>query len=211
MPDPDAIRDSYLNSYDPDGTYGASTVIYVGVNYITANPYPNRAITKYNLFCKDWHNLPRGAIISAVTLTIEISLVTGGAPGKTMWVRRLVNYPWTTASVSWNSRATGRAWQTPGGDYVTYRQVSFVVPGATGPFVISGLEVLAQDAVDNRNGILNLILMAADEAPGDDAHFIYRSGNTANALQRPVLAVTYKKSPNRVSETIRADGAIKRP
>lgn len=158
--------DAYVWAGAGGTNYGSATELRVG---LSGGAY--RSYMQWDLSGL----LPTGAIISAASLTGAILQVA--VSGKASVVRRVTS-AWAESTITWNNKpgdtATGEAaWNLP-------------TSGTT--FTISGMEALVQDAADNRNGLLSVVLRLRTEI-GTAALLRFRSRET---LFNTDLSVVYR-------------------
>jgi hypothetical protein len=102
-----------------------------------------------------------------------------------------------TESATWTTYDGSTSWATAGGDYTTTPEASATVASTGGNLEMedAGFIALVQDAVDNRNGYLSILLATQEELDGDDTgteRMKYHSSNAANSLYHPKLEITYE-------------------
>ena len=149
--------DSQLETaYDGDG--GTSNLSSVGI--VTGkSPYKIRTAMGFDL------SALAGATITLATMTITNNNVDVSTPPG-CHAYRITESAWVESS-SWSYYDYGStlSWATPGGDYTTTDGVAFTPDGtADASWDITGLDVLVQDAIDNRSGQLLLLLKADSES-----------------------------------------------
>ena len=167
-----SVPDSWLIESIPTSNFGSAA----GFNVREFNGNVFRVVIRFDLS-------GISGILSA-TLSLTCSFVgTGGRAGK---IRRLTQ-AWTEGGVSWNTYDGVTAWATPGGDYTTDGEIDIIFPSETG-VVNYDVSSLAIDAENNRSGSLDLLLMLADEAAGDD-RADFDSGEATTESDRPLLTV----------------------
>ena len=132
--------------------------------------------------------IPAGSTIQD-TSKLELyvlSIYTNGS-GTAQTGYRITQAAWTETGVTWNKYDGTNAWTTAGGDYST-PSVSYTGPTTTGWFSISGSSFAAflQDALDNRAGIVRLILRLDAE---DGSVRGFAASNDEDATNPPKLTV----------------------
>lgn len=179
------VPDNYLDSNFPTDTSGALSTVQIGfqMGKVTA---ALRTILEFDLTTA---GIPSGAIVSAASLVLNVSLAA--AIAEPVRVHRLTRTDWEELTSSWDNYKTATPWTTGGGDFNALTFASANLPTGTGDWTISaGLAVLVQDAIDNRSGILRLMIKRFTEAT-TEAFVNVRSGEYATVADRPELSVTY--------------------
>jgi hypothetical protein len=102
-----------------------------------------------------------------------------------------------TESATWTTYDGSTSWATAGGDYTTTPEASATVASTGGNLEMedAGFIALVQDAVDNRNGYLSILLATQEELDGTTSgteRMKYHSSNAANSLYHPKLEITYE-------------------
>ena len=133
--------------------------------------------------------IPAGAVVGSGT---QLELVVGTAPGSTMSnaeCQRLNRRGWDQPSVTWDRFMEGSDWTTPGGDVAISEPLAptFTV-STSGDITISGttFEAMVQDALDNRGGILSILLRGE---PDETQTVSIRSGQFSDRSKAPKLTV----------------------
>lgn len=175
------VADTYLDSRTPTTKFGSSTVLTIGWS---AALLMRRAILRFDLSV-----LPPGSKVTGARLLFNTS-VAAASFAMNAKVRRLTQSAWVESQATWNNYDSSppQPWSTPGGDYTSTDEVDWTLPLVTGDFEISGLEVLVQDAIVNRSGLLHVILMREIES-GADSDITVRSGEYGTAGERPRLLI----------------------
>ncbi|MCC6422825.1 MAG: DNRLRE domain-containing protein [Phycisphaerales bacterium] len=195
---------SPTNPYDVPATEiraaSATTNYSGGTNGLDAGRYsalPTRSVISFDL--KATGGLSGGETIQSVTLDLTKMLDTNfsstSTTNKLLEIHALT-HGFNGTQASWNNSATGTPWTTAGGDYSSTVLTSVTQSAANNSadtFITSAQFVAAaQDALDNNNGILNLILIApnAEAASGNNLYVRFYNSNTTTAAYRPLLTVT---------------------
>ncbi len=133
--------------------------------------------------------IPAGAVVGSGT---QLELVVGTAPGSMMSnavCQRLNRRGWDQPSVTWDRFMEGSDWTTPGGDVAISEPLAptFTV-STSGDITISGttFEAMVQDALDNRGGILSILLRGE---PDETQTVSIRSGQFSDRDKAPKLTV----------------------
>ncbi len=91
---------------------------------------------------------------------------------------RVTRSDWTETGVTWNEYKSGFSWTTPGGDFTAVDKVTKVQNFTTGVgnYALTwDLTTLAQDALDNRSGVLDIMLKFTTEPGAGLQSFLFAS------------------------------------
>lgn len=145
------------------------------------------ARTRRGLMRADISSIAGETINSTSKLEVYVS-VAYGATAQT--IHRITQGAWTEMGATWNKYDGINAWATPGGDFST-PTVPYTSPSATGWFTITGADLAAflQDALDNRAGIVDMLLKCDTEPQGPAKGFLFNSDDAAS--NKPKLTVDY--------------------
>ncbi len=180
--------DTYIFSGAPDTAYDTAG-LDVGKSYNKIScPHKSRILINF-----DVSSLP-GETVSVATLNLYCYFDTASVTD-TMYAYRCKR-AWTEGG-TWNKYGGTNSWQEAGGKgaddiaaglgYAT-RASATTDTWAT---VTSGLAALVQDAIDNRSGILSLLIYAVgDGSPNENNKNTFRDSEYATAGLRPYLDVT---------------------
>jgi hypothetical protein len=185
QPDGTAGVDAMISSLNTSTNYGTDTILYIG-NDALSPTYFRRALYQFDI-----SDIPAGSVIDSAALTLYGDYNFDDQTEKTFYAYRCTRV-WVEGQVTWAVYSTGNSWTTAGGDYVTTDGDSYTTDGVTPDplgMVFSNLAALAQDALDNRSGILNLILIGPEASGSYSAEM--DSSDWGNASQRPELVVIY--------------------
>lgn len=183
----EADRDSYMDLVGPTVNYGGNSAIQLGKQFIgESKSRLDRAIGNFNV------DELAGAIINSAKLVREIVTVTNGGVDATL-SRCTRPADWVELEVTWDDYRSGNAWTGGGGDFddtgppavITYTEAS-----ATGIHEITGLEDFVEDALDNRGGLVSIILQLADEDPDETTRFQWWSKDKGSDIWRLVIDYT---------------------
>ncbi|MDR2849642.1 MAG: DNRLRE domain-containing protein, partial [Verrucomicrobiota bacterium] len=136
----------------------------------------------------DLSSLPAAALLDSVTLTLTIKEpdtgsdnATAGAAGLTV---HALTEPFDPATVTWNSRASGEAWSTPGGAFVSNAVTAIasppffgdVTPGMVFTFPTSNLFAMVQNihTNDSADKSIYLVVRAPDLEKSYASRKLYR-------------------------------------
>jgi hypothetical protein len=173
-----------------------TTANYGTVSLCVGNDQANseRVLIRFDLSA-----LGSRASVKSCLLTFTVYQVTAPTAGRIVRLRRP---DWSETTSTWAAYKTGAAWSAPGaGDETTdvdaTLAVPFTPPAATGAFTLPSLQALCQDAVQNRAGILDLVVAQTADQNGACAgtcvphEFCSRSSDYSTAANRPRLVVGY--------------------
>lgn len=151
----EVAKDVYIRSDQPTVNFNASNLI-IGKSSGSVNSI-KRILVHVDL------SAYIGAFISEAHLRmVSFQPTLQGAAT----VNRITQILWVEGTTTFNNYDTGLPWATAGlglSDYTTVGEVSWTTPLAADPFLLEGLDDLAQDALDNRAGQLHLLLKLVDE------------------------------------------------
>lgn len=157
--------------------------------------------TRRGLVGFDLSSIPAGSTITAVSLSMNVSLSRGS---QTVGVHRL-STDWVEGTNPGGGPGGGQGtppspgsstwfvpWATPGGDFVATASASLNISG-TGLIVFSGagLSAAVQAWLDNPAGNFGLIIAGTSFVPGN----AFRIDSTEDGASPPVLQVTYTLPP----------------
>lgn len=194
-------RDAYLSQTAANANFGESAILRVGSGATNSR---RRALIDLDLGAQ---GVPSDAAIVACTLTLHCSAAP--AHPKDLEICRMTRSDWAEGSLIDGSGATWNDFDQDGAALGLHPWTSG--GGAGGDFTLAGaltfpdglslgtgaktfdITTLAQDAMLNRSGRLNILLKAADEDEGESLPGIatYASSDSAVAEDRPELEITY--------------------
>jgi hypothetical protein len=131
--------------------------------------------------------LPTGAIVTAATLRLWL---TAGLSTQPVHGLHRVMAPWMAGQATWNSRATGVAWSTPGGDFLAAPSDAIAVPASVPPggaYLAWDVAALMADVRAAQGSDLDCLILAADE-PNQTERAIYQAFGGVNP---PTLTLIY--------------------
>lgn len=184
-----ADLDSYMQAlYLPNGNHGSETGVFLDAVYGGgAKTWYRRAIGNF-----DVSSLSGAAINSAKLVRTIGSVTAGGFAAKLSRCTRPATV--TESGVSWNNYDTAvNPWTAAGGDLddVTPGVIDYTEASATGSHEITGLAGYVTDALDNRDGIVSIIMRMTNEAPGSTVQVGWWSKEYGTPASRWYLEVDY--------------------
>jgi len=186
--------DAQIHQQAPDTNYGGSATALVG----TTDPSPDKVYRAIMTF--DVGSIPDNATINSATLRLYVEDVVADFAVSNAYVRRMTQSAWEESEVTWNEYSNGNGWTSSGGggDFSTTDQVTFNI--GAGDFEadadgdIGGLADLVEDAIDNRNGELHLIIMQETEGDSPQTWFEFStteaSGGGSTVIPRLIVDYT---------------------
>lgn len=189
QPDGTAGVDNVINSTLPTTNFGTSTAM--AITWASGTTLIRRGLIRFDLSA-----IPAGSAISAAALTFNHADPTGDATGKALELHRITQPAWTELGSTWNTYDGTNNWASAGGDFVALAGATEAAPAAGGGAgtVEYDVKTLAQDALDERSGLLDLLIRLDNES-GSDYSCVLRSSDYTTALERPLLAITYNAPP----------------
>lgn len=178
--------DNYIQQ--STATTNRGTEVTMRVGRLTTSATTVRALLTFDI-----SDIPVGATIMSATLTFVVTLRSGTPSAGSVF--RLRRTDWDELGSTWNEYRAGSSWTTAGcgdttNDYDTANPGTHTAPPAAGnSFDVTGLATLAQDALDNRSGLLHLFWKLDTEA--NNTNLSVGSSDNATAANRPLLSVTY--------------------
>lgn len=158
----------------------------LGIGTATAGKVTNvyRTLLRFDL-----SEIPLGAAISQATLTLFHSPGNAILGLPSFKAYRLTQPAWTELGATWNQYDGAASWALPGGDYTTDDHDSVTISSATDNLVFNSLAALANDAIENRNAKLDLIVIGPEA--GSNNHQLVHSSDSTVPGSRPKLVVEY--------------------
>jgi hypothetical protein len=184
---PDAtegVDASILSGGYADTNFGDAAMPAIGTTLFAKVVTLMRVIARFDLSAIP----PYGTIVDA-TLTLTHApngSISGSAP---FTAYRLTRPDWTEFGATWNKYDGSHSWTTAGGDISTQDSDSATITSAVEDLVFDGLANLAIDAVENRDGLLHL-LVAGPEL-GNSNFLVIHSSDSSEEAKWPKLVVTY--------------------
>lgn len=181
-----AAKDSYMTGVPvshKDNNYGGQTVVIVGVAFSGEDKsHLRRSIVNFDV------SALAGRTINSAKLVRDVFNSSGDT---TIRVSRCTRPDdWVENEVTWNEYSDGNAWTSGGGDFDDTgppAAIDAAETSGTGWLTITGLEDFVDDAIDNRDGIVSLILRITDEAPDEAQQRQWRSMNHGLHIWRLIV------------------------
>ena len=155
----------------------------------------------------DLSDIPSDATIDSASLTLD---VTSGGGNKAGAIHRITQDPsaLVESEITWDEYASGSSWTSGGVDFDSGTTVGFTTTSSTGLYELpedDDLVTLIEDAIENRDGMLALILKLASESGGVES-FKFASKEHASAAA-PDLEVTYTEAAGSNTEAFESQVA----
>jgi hypothetical protein len=189
QPDATAGMDAMLyGPHNGGNNYGNTDPIYAGVHVTGKNADHARVIISF-----DVSGVPFGATVQSAVLTLKNTLAIG-LSSSTFTAVRVRRADWSELQATWNQYKSSFNWTSPGAsdtssDQDTTNQDTCVISGTTN-LVFSNLRNLTIDALNNRSGILHLLIVGPESGSSETSAQINTSDN-ATPANRPALVITY--------------------
>jgi hypothetical protein len=187
-----AHRDTYLVSNTlANNNFGDSPFLLLGVQNVSKG-----VISLYRMLLRWNVSQFYGSVIDSAALRIELSdfLMTSG---DTFRVYRLTQPNWTELGATWNQFDGATAWTSAGGDFDPTPFDSLTITSAGGgltgeAIVFPNMKPAIDDALINRNGILDLLIKGDSVSP---TRFLGAFSSNNDESFRPTLTVNYHALP----------------
>lgn len=182
--------DSHMDYENPDINSGTAVNLRIGTLYageVKTNAW--RPILNFDV------SALIGKTINTTKLTREIFAASPG--GFSSYLSRCTRpSTWTEGGVTWNKYDGTNTWTAGGGDFDDTgppAKIDYTEANSTGPHDIIGLKALVDDALDNRSGILSIILrpVVGDPEVSDAVTFRSREMPSPDEAMRPKLVIEY--------------------
>jgi hypothetical protein len=202
-------RDTTVFENNKNNSAGGQTQVFSGGNTAMS---PRRGLMGFDIA----GNVPAGATITSVDLTLTLSAVggsgLGGVGGSPTIGLHEISQNWGEGSVNtgsgqggaaaagdatWNSRLNGSAlWTAPGGDYDPIASASLTIVGTTVDVSYTWLSTPAlvadvQEWLNNPSANFGWLLLNTSETGAQTFRAFYSREASAQAF-RPSLVVTYQ-------------------
>lgn len=178
-----ADKDTELVQASPTVNYGSGTYFYLADYTVSAR----RPVLEISLV-----TLPDDlSVVSAVLSLYFYDENYTNPVGKTVYANRLTRDNWVELEATWNKYTTALSWTAPGGDYTATGRASTTMPANPGAWIEFNVKTLVEDAIANRNDLLELLLKydVEDQGEGYSQSKIYSSQYTGDLTKRPKLVV----------------------
>jgi hypothetical protein len=190
------LVDNAIESLSTTTNHGTDPVLPVGWSGGgMASKY--RALLRFDL-----RAISRLSTLSGATLTLKNT--TTGSEMRTNGVyycRRLTQVDWTEAGSTWAKYDGSTNWTGAGSDYTATDQATASIAAATSDVVFSDVSALVTDALENRFGWLDVIVMSDESSAGADLVQLH-SSEAASSANYPALVLTGTIINNPVKERI---------
>ena len=178
------VPDSYMNNFSPTANYGGDTTFYLGAGNAKTTPV-RRPWIRFHLGV-----IPSGSTINSALLRFYAA--TAAASAELAYVFRcLRTYGVVESEITWNQWKDGENWSAGGGDYYTGFYASFNLPTSQGSFDITGMKVLVDDAIADRDNWLSVIIRRGSESSPDAFIEIISKEESIETQWWPKLIVDY--------------------
>lgn len=182
-----ATIDSYVRGVPgsaKDSNFGASTYLRLGAQVPGGSKVSlDRPIGNFDV------SVLAGRTISSAKLVRRITTSSsGGANAKLSRCTRPAG--WVEDECTWNDYADALPWTDGGGDVDDVgppAAVTFAMSSSGGDHEIAGLEAFVTDALDNRSGIVSMILRLVDEDPDSSTYELFSSKDNGANVWRLVI------------------------
>jgi hypothetical protein len=186
-----AVADADMRQFSPDANFGDGTkfgIMTAGKVGMINNGELRRALIRFDLSGQ----LPAGAIINSVSVTVDVARVPPSAVNSTFDLRQALR-SWDELSVTWNSVTSGVPWNAPGaegpGDSSANASSSVFISGGgnyTFPST-AGLVADVQAWVDDASSNNGWVLVSEDES----TFFTVRGFGTREIFDPAVLTIDF--------------------
>jgi hypothetical protein len=182
QPDATDGKDCRVSSGTPTTTTGTSTTAPIAGD--AGGSGTQRMLIEFDL---DDFGIVSGDTINSFTLTLDHASTI--AAGTFIDLHR-VTEAWNEAEACWNDRTTGVPWTNAGGTFDPVAAGSYEGTGVAAAPVVLAIAALAQDALDNRAGILSCIVKLRNES-GVGVVASLRTSDNGTAADRPEAAAIW--------------------
>jgi len=198
------VADTSLFAFNPDGNLGGTTLVAGSIG-LAGGGQPSRALIRFDL-----HNLPANAVITSVTLNLNVVRESGSGASSMFDLHRLLQ-PWgeghglssngqspaAPGDANWNARSfPAPLWSVPGGaapaDFSASISSSNVISDSVS-YAFSNLVADVQLWAAHSDQNFGWILMSESESVPYTAR---RFGSREDPVNTPTLQVQYIPQPN---------------
>lgn len=191
--------DSYLSESAQSANFGATDNIVAGNIHATGVDYSHRIVLQF-----DATDIPAYASVSSAVLTLDA--ISGSGISSTTFTAHRVTSTWTHLGVTWLTRDGSTAWTSSGGDYVALAADTTTAATSTSDLVFSSLAALVTDAIQNRSGIV-YVMVKGPEDTGSSSFLNLVSSHNATG-EKPKLVVTYTVPTFTIADNGDGTGAV---
>lgn len=187
-----------IDTYIAGGSYadvnlGNSNVLNIGTTVLSKSAANSRAVLQFDL-----QSIPAEATILDATLTLYHTSGGSLSPFSQFFANRLSTSAWIEFGATWNRYDGVHNWFVPGADYTPTDQDMCIATSDTSDLVFSGLRELAIDAIQQRLGKLNLLIIGP-EGGASNNFIVVHSSDASSGSVRPKLVVNYNPpGPRRI-------------
>jgi hypothetical protein len=201
QPDESSSVDTYLLNGPYAGiNFGDTEVLTIGTASISKVTVYGRALLRFDL-----RTISSLATIESAVLTLRQG--DGGSllVPQTLSAYRVTRGDWTEFGATWNQYDGSHAWSIAGGDYTTTDHDECAVTSAGGDVAFGSLKMLVADALLNRDGFLNLLVVGPESGSANN-FLTVRSASDPDPAKRPKLAIEYLPPEPALAVVDRGDG-----
>lgn len=184
QPGASAGIDTYISSGSAETNFGGQDVLQIGYTLAGKNTTLSRGLFRFDVAALGSAILESASFVLSHESTVSLTLPA------TFYVYRLTEPEWTELGATWWKRDGVYDWINGGGDFSTEisRAGEVVAPGQN--LIINDFEALINDALANRGGLLDLIVVGL-ESGSQSSFMLVRSSDHANSASWPKLIVEY--------------------
>lgn len=185
----------------PDSNYAFGSSIATGKLGANSGNEIRRAMLRFD----PSGQLPPGAVITGVSVTVNVVRTPSTAPANSTFDLRLVLQSWSETNVTWNSRSNGLPWNSPGAEGAGD---SFASPSSTvfvtglGSYTFPSTPALFSDVqswLNNPGTNFGWLLVSEDEMTSETAR---RFGAREDPPNASVLEIDYALPPTILTEPL---------
>ncbi len=184
-----ATIDSDIDAANTDLNYGNNGNNRLGVAYAGPDKTFNmRVIVNFDV------SALINTVINSATLRRQYSSIVGAGGVEAKVARCTRPAQWTELGVTWNKYDGSNTWTTAGGDLdlVTPAEIVYNEPSSIGWFELASFKDFVIDALDNRNGIVSLIIRQTDESdPGGNEYTAWVNRDFIPDTDQSQLVIDY--------------------
>ena len=174
--------DAHMDLVSKDANYGATASVELGGVFINDKSKFMRAIANFDV----------SALSGRTIDNAELRMLRSGLsnPGFDATIYRCTRPDgWTEGGVTWNKYDGSSDWTDAGGDFdeVTPTPKAISALPSPGWNVFTGMKDFVTDAIDNRNGVVSLIIKADDENPPQTAWVSWQANDASIDVWRFVI------------------------